>query len=162
MGIHADAVAMAALTGKSVLECKKARKVHDAKIATLVKAGKKTPENMARACFGDVAVAVGKATKQPAKPAEKPVVPKASELPAEKQVQDPAPASQVEDAPAVEKQVETIETHDEDTITVENDAKSVSGKITESPEWLKSSKKKTSKKKKASKAPRKPRSKDDA
>jgi len=117
MGIHADAVAMADLTGKSVAECKKARKKNDAKIAKL---GARTPEAMAQACFGGVAVAVAKAMAAPVSP---PKVPEAPKVPAavEKQVQEDKVEKQVADAPVVKSGI--IETYDEDVIPVEAEDK---------------------------------------
>lgn len=104
MGLHADAIAMAKITGKPVAECKKARKAHDAQIGKL---SNRTPEAMAQVCFGPVVVAVGKATSKPVKVTTPPAVEKAI---------DPKPDEQVQPVGQVEKGI--IETHDSDTIPV--------------------------------------------
>lgn len=125
MGIHADAVAMSELTGKTVRECKKARMANDAKIGELSRSGKKTLEAMTEICFGRVAVAVAKATQPVAPPPPPPA-------PVEPQVQDPAPTPQVQPDEPIEKAVTApppaseppaIETFDAEVIPLEQESK---------------------------------------
>lgn len=105
MGMHSDAIALAARCGKSVQDCKRAMKEKNADITEALRnsAGRDRIDVMATLLYGG------------ATPASKPITaPPPPPPPIEKAI-DPKPEPQVME-PVIEKQV--VETHDEDSMGV--------------------------------------------
>ena len=119
MGLQADAVAIAKLTGKDVRECKKALKDAGESLRN------KSIEEKAAALFG---------AAKAAPPPPPPPVEKAIDPPVEKQVQDPTPVSGMVDvkpdeAPKVTKKKAKKKSSRSPKVVETNDEDDMGGKI---------------------------------
>jgi len=131
MGILSEAKAMAALTGKPLQECKRARKVHDVKIRELLtKHPDENPVEVAcYACFGEMETIVSSATQ--------PVAPQVQDPEPEPQVRDSEPEPQVTPEPKPEPEPKVdLEATDVLTPAIFEDTadEAMDAAVTDSPE----------------------------